>query len=70
MFGANSQGASTNDFYILDVNDMNWQGRSSGDDGSGTDAGNGNGNGKSLSNLDGGQIAGIVIGCLAAAVST
>ncbi|KAG2217171.1 hypothetical protein INT45_003595 [Circinella minor] len=70
LFGANSQGAPTNDFYILDVNDMNWQGRSSGDDGSGTNAGNGNIYGKSSSNLDGGQIAGIVIGCLAAAVIT
>ena len=47
---------------------MNWQGRSSGDDGSGTDTGNGSGT--SSPNLDGGQIAGIVIGCLAAAVST
>ncbi|KAI7852601.1 hypothetical protein BDC45DRAFT_558545 [Circinella umbellata] len=70
LFGANSQGASTNDFYILDIDDMNWQGRSSGDDGSGIDAGNGNIYGKSSSNLDGGQIAGIIIGCLAAAVIT
>ncbi|KAI9244039.1 hypothetical protein BDA99DRAFT_577311 [Phascolomyces articulosus] len=65
LFGANSLGASTNDFYILDVNDMSWQGRSSGDDGSGTGAG-----GHEESKLDGGEIAGIVIGCLAAGVIT
>ncbi|KAI8144290.1 hypothetical protein BJV82DRAFT_81383 [Fennellomyces sp. T-0311] len=68
LFGANAQGASTSDFYMLDVDHLDWRGRSSGDDGSGTDAGTRGSS--SSSGLDGGAIAGIVIGCLAAAAIT
>lgn len=64
LFGVNADGASTDDFYVFDYKNREWEGSSGGGTGGNGPSGGSGGGGSGGNKLSGGGIAGIVIAIL------
>lgn len=64
LFGVNADGSATDDFYVFDYKNREWEGASGGGSGGNGPSGGGSRGGGGGNKLSGGGIAGIVIAIL------